>query len=148
VTTRTRHSQSTPVTGCAIPINLETNPDANAFNTSQKISIQSGILRLTRSEADVATIVGHELAHSTMRHFEKKDINGYIGAFGGVMIDGGFLLGGISTGGAFTGYLQTAGMMAYSVAFEMEADYVGAYYAARAGYDIAGAEEVLAANVA
>ena len=132
----------TPVTGCAIPINLETNPDPNAFNTSQKISIQAGFLRLTRSDADVATVLGHELAHSTMRHFEKKDLNGYIGAFGGTLIDGGFLLGGISTGGAFTGYLQTAGMMAYSVAFEMEADYVGAYYAARAGYDITGAEEV------
>lgn len=132
----------TPVTGCAIPITLETDPDLNAFNTSQKIVIQTGILRLTRSDADVATIVGHELAHSTQRHFEKKDFNGYIGAFGGTLIDGGFLLGGISTGGAFTGYLQTAGMMAYSVAFEMEADYVGAYYAARAGYDISGAEEV------
>jgi Zn-dependent protease with chaperone function len=132
----------TPVTGCAIPINLETEPTPNAFNSSAKISIQTGILRLTKSDADLATIVGHELAHSTMRHFEKKDLNGYVGAAGGVLIDGGFLLGGISTGGAFTGYLQTAGLMAYSVAFEMEADYVGAYYAARAGYDITGAEEI------
>jgi predicted Zn-dependent protease len=32
--------------------------------------------------------------------------------------------------------------MAYSVNFEREADYVGAYYAARAGYDISGAEDV------
>jgi predicted Zn-dependent protease len=31
--------------------------------------------------------------------------------------------------------------MAYSVEFEREADYVGAYYAARAGYDLAGTEE-------
>jgi Zn-dependent protease with chaperone function len=132
----------TPVTGCAIPIELETNPDPNAFNTSQKIVIQSGFLRLTRSDADVAVLLGHELGHSTMHHFEKRKLNSYLGAAGGTLIDGGFLLGGISTGGAFTGYLQTAGLMAYSVAFEMEADYVGAYYAARAGYDITGAEEV------
>ena len=33
-------------------------------------------------------------------------------------------------------------MMAFSVGFEMEADYVGAYYAARAGYDLSGADEV------
>ena len=31
--------------------------------------------------------------------------------------------------------------MAFSVEFEREADYVGAYYAARAGYEIAGTEE-------
>jgi Zn-dependent protease with chaperone function len=132
----------TPVTGCAIPINLEIDPTPNAFNSSQKISVQSGILRLTRSDSDVAVILGHELGHSTMHHFEKQKFNSYLGIAGGTLIDGGFLLGGISTGGAFTSYLQTAGLMAYSVGFEMEADYVGAYYAARAGYDIAGAEEV------
>ena len=33
------------------------------------------------------------------------------------------------------------GRTAFNVAFEREADYVGAYYAARAGYDLAGAEE-------
>ncbi len=132
----------TPVIGCAIPINLETNPEPNAFTDYRKIVIQTGILHWTQTDADVATIVGHELAHVTMGHYDKKQINGLIGALGGSAIDGGFLLGGISTGGAFSGYLQTAGLMAFSVGFEMEADYVGAYYAARAGYDISGAEEV------
>jgi predicted Zn-dependent protease len=32
--------------------------------------------------------------------------------------------------------------MAYSVGFEREADYVGAYYAARAGYDTKSTEEI------
>jgi Zn-dependent protease with chaperone function len=132
----------TPVTGCAIPIGLEVDPTPNAFNTSEKITVQSGILRIMRTESEVAVLLGHELGHSTMRHFEKQKFNSYLGAAGGTLIDGGFLLGGISTGGTFTNYLQTAGLMAYSVAFEMEADYVGTYYAARAGYDITGAEEV------
>lgn len=47
---------------------------------------------------------------------------------------------GISTGGVFTREFQKAGARVYSVAFEREADYVGAYYAARAGYDLTGAE--------
>jgi Zn-dependent protease with chaperone function len=131
----------TPVTGCAIPINLETNPDPNAFTDFSKIVIHTGILRSTRTDADVAVIVGHELAHNTMGHYRKKRMNGLVGAVGGSVIDGGFLLGGISTGGAFSGYLELAGMNAFSVAFELEADYVGAYYAARAGYDVSGAEE-------
>ena len=132
----------TPVTGCAIPIYLETNPEANAYTDYSKIVIQSGWLRLTRTEADLAAVVGHELAHNTMGHYRKKQLNGFIGAVGGTAIDGGFLLGGISTGGAFSGYLQTAGINAFSVGFELEADYVGSYYAARAGYDVSGAEEV------
>jgi predicted Zn-dependent protease len=61
---------------------------------------------------------------------------------GGLVVDGGFLMGGIWTGGAFSNYLHQAGMMAFSVGFEMEADYIGAYYATRAGYDITGTEEV------
>ena len=55
--------------------------------------------------------------------------------------DVGIMLGGISTGGAFNRAFTRAGAQAFSVAFEREADYVGAYYAARAGYDLAGAEE-------
>ncbi len=132
----------TPVIGCAIPIVFEIDPTPNAFTGYTKIVIQSGILRLTRTDADLAVILGHELAHVTMGHYDKTTINGFIGMAGGLVIDGGFLLGGMWTGGAFGSYLHNVGMMAFSVGFEMEADYVGSYYATRAGYDIAGAEEV------
>lgn len=131
-----------PVMGCAIPIKLDVTPVPNAFTDYKQIVIQSGFLRSLRADADLATIVGHELAHVNMGHYQKKTINGYIGQVGGLVVDGGFLMGGIWTGGAFSNYLHNAGLMAFSVAFEMEADYVGAYYAARAGYDIAGTEEV------
>jgi predicted Zn-dependent protease len=43
---------------------------------------------------------------------------------------------------AFNKQLTRAGARAFSIGFEREADYVGAYYAARAGYELAGAEEV------
>ncbi len=58
------------------------------------------------------------------------------------VIDGGLLLGGIYTGWTFSKHFEKAGAMAYSVDFEREADYVGAYYAARAGYDISGTENI------
>jgi Zn-dependent protease with chaperone function len=115
-----------PVVGCAIPVNLDISPEPNASTDYKQIIIQSGILRLPRSEADLAAIVGHELAHVTMSHYQKKTINGFIGQAGGLVVDGGFLVGGIWTGGAFSSYLHQTGLMAFSVAFEMEADYVGA----------------------
>jgi len=52
-----------------------------------------------------------------------------------------FAVGGIYTDGTFGRHLAKAGSLAYSVQFEREADYVGAYYAARAGYDLTGVEE-------
>ena len=52
------------------------------------------------------------------------------------------MTGGISTGGAFGKEFRKVGARAFSVNFEREADYVGAYYTARAGYDLDGVEEV------
>jgi predicted Zn-dependent protease len=46
-----------------------------------------------------------------------------------------------ATGSLFTRELGRPGRLAFSVDFEREADYVGAYYAARAGYDLVGAGE-------
>ena len=131
-----------PVIGCAIPVYLETSPELNAFTDYKRIVIYSSILRIARTDDQLAVIVGHELAHVNMGHYQKKLQNSLLGEFGGALVDGGFLLGGIYTGRAFSNYMGTVGARAFSVAFEREADYVGAYYATRAGYDLAGAEEV------
>ena len=72
---------------------------------------------------------------------DKQRANAILGWAGGAAIDAGIVLGGISTGGAFNRAFTRAGARAFSVAFEREADYVGAYYAARAGFELAGAEE-------
>ena len=131
-----------PVMACAIPVKLVTDGTANAYTDYKKIVIQSGVLRLTRSDADLAVIVGHELAHVTMGHYGKRLQNALVGELGGAVIDGGLLLGGIYSGRTFSKHFARAGAMAFSVEFEREADYVGAYYAARAGYDISGSENI------
>ena len=131
-----------PVIGCAIPFQLEINPTPNAFTDFRRIVIHSGMLRLTPADADLAVVIGHELAHVTMGHYRKKMQNMLVGTAVGAVADGGLMLGSINTGGTFTRHLQRTGLMAFSLGFEREADYVGAYYAARAGYDIAGAENV------
>ncbi|MEJ2623098.1 MAG: M48 family metallopeptidase [Pseudolabrys sp.] len=131
-----------PVMGCSIPIALHASPIPNAYSTGDKIVIQSGLLRLAHSDADLAIVIGHELAHANLGHIRKRQENALIGEIGGAVIDGGLLLGGVYTGGAFAKYFEKAGARAYSIEFEREADYVGAYYAARAGYDVSGAENL------
>ena len=131
-----------PVMGCSIPIELQSTPIPNAYSTGKKIVIQSGILRVAQTDAELAIIIGHEMAHANLGHVQKKEENALVGQLGGAAIDGALMLGGISTGGAFSKHFEKAGAMAYSVEFEREADYVGAYYAARAGYDISGVERI------
>jgi Zn-dependent protease with chaperone function len=130
-----------PVKACAIPIELKTDTDVNAFTTDDRIVIHSSILRLAHTDAQLALVIGHELAHANLGHLSKQRANAVIGWAGGAAIDLGIMLGGISTGGAFNRAFTRAGTQAFNVAFEREADYVGAYYAARAGYNLAGAEE-------
>lgn len=131
-----------PVTGCSIPIELKAGGAAGAFTDDRKIVIRSGILRLTRSDADIAVIIGHELAHVNLGHRQKRWQNAMLGEIGGAMIDGVFGAAVFPTRGLFRRHFERMGALAYSVGFEREADYVGAYYAARAGYDISGVENI------
>lgn len=132
----------TPVTGCRIPVYMEVDAILDAHTDYTKIVINTGIMRLARTDDQLAAIVGHELAHVNMGHYRKKFQNEMLGQFGGALIDGGLLLGGVYSGRTFTNYLGAVGTLTFSVEFEREADYVGAYYAARAGYSIAGVEAV------
>ncbi len=131
-----------PVMACAIPIRYVTTDAVNAYTTGDKIVIYSAIVVLTKTDDQLAVIISHELAHANLGHVRKRELNAFLGQIGGALVDGGFLLGGIYTRGTFTRHFGRAGALAYSVEFEREADYVGAYYAARAGYDVAGAAEI------
>jgi Zn-dependent protease with chaperone function len=131
-----------PVKACAIPIELQSDSSPNAFTSDDGIVVYSSILRIAKTDAQLALIIGHELAHANLGHLDKQRVNTVLGWAGGAAIDAGILFGGISTGGAFSKQFTRAGTRAFSVAFEREADYTGAYYAARAGYDLTGAEDV------
>jgi hypothetical protein len=131
-----------PVIACAIPIELQIDSDVSAFTTDDRIVVSSGILRAAHTDSQLALVVGHELAHANLGHLNRRRANAVIGWIGGAAADAGIMLGGMSTRGAFSRVLSQAGARAFSVAFEREADYVGAYYAARAGYDLAGSEEI------
>lgn len=130
-----------PVLVCSIPIHLTTDPVPMAFTTGDKIVIHSSLLRIARSDAQLALVVGHELAHVNLGHLEKRAANELLGQASGMIIDQVLLGATVWTGGLFAKELGRAGRLAFSVDFEREADYVGAYYAARAGYDLVGAEE-------
>ncbi|MGB9412787.1 MAG: M48 family metalloprotease, partial [Pseudolabrys sp.] len=89
------------------------------------IVIHSSILRIAHTDAQLALVLGHELAHANLGHLDKQRLNQVLGWAGGAAIDAGLVLGGISTGGVFAQQFARAGERAFGVNFEREADYVG-----------------------
>lgn len=108
----------------------DTSPDINAYATGDSIIMTARMMDYASDDTALAAVVAHELAHNVLGHREASEKNMAIGALIGAAID--ISLGGdgssMDTGAA-------VGWNAYSQDFEMEADYVGLYLLARAGYD-------------
>jgi len=98
-----------PVIACAIPIELQIDSDVSAFTTDDRIVVSFGILRAAHTDAPLALVVGHELAHANLGHLNKRRANAIIGWIGGAAADASIMLGGMSTRGAFSSVLSRAG---------------------------------------
>lgn len=118
--------------------------EANAFCLpGGKVGIYTGILPLTKDEAGLATVIGHEVSHAVARHGAERMSESLL------LQTGGSLLGAsLSHADPRTQVLvQTAyGLgtqlgreLPHSRAQESEADHIGLIYMARAGYDPAAA---------
>ena len=118
-----------PVSVCDYGLQLDISDQVNAFADGEKVLLTTGMLRFTQSDDALALIVAHELGHNTMGHIQKKARNTLLGGLIGAVVKS-------TTGIDATDTLMGVGAGAFSQDFEAEADYVGAYYASRAGFDL------------
>jgi hypothetical protein len=125
-----------PRSGCGYSIELAPGDAFNAYSDGRRIIVLTGLFNHVPDDREIAVIVGHELAHNILRHSEKKEGNKAIGGAAGLVFDIGLLALGINTQGAIAQAGMKAGAKAYSQEFESEADYLGLYMLARAGFDI------------
>ena len=72
----------TPVMACSIPVNYVVADEANAATSDKAITINSGIVELAKTDAQLALVIGHEMAHANLGHLDKQSINGAIGFVG------------------------------------------------------------------
>lgn len=112
--------------------------EANAFCLpGGKVGVYTGILPITKDEAGLATVLGHEVAHAVARHGGERISVAKAAELGGALVAAG------TSGSKYTGYYQQAyGLTAnlgvalpHSRSNEAEADRIGLIYMARAGYD-------------
>lgn len=129
----------TPHEICDYDVKLSRDGQINAFADGSKITVTTGMMDFTRSDLDLAVVVGHELAHNAMGHSDAKTVNQAVGAAPGLVLDVLAAIAGVNTQGQFTKIGMSIGAQAYSVEFEQEADYVGLYSIALSGFDLATA---------
>lgn len=107
----------TAVRGCPARVRLARSNQNSAFAANGYVILTTATLGLTRSDDELAVIIGHELAHVALRHPER-----------------------LRAEGVPDGWLRTIGGNADRVrATEEEADRLGIRLAAAAGFDASAA---------
>jgi predicted Zn-dependent protease len=104
-----------------------------------KVAVYTGIFKVAKSDADLAVVVGHEIAHVVAQHGNERMSQQLLAAGGALLLQFGTqdmdsddqkLLLAAYGAGATVGV-----MLPYSRHHECEADEIGLLYAAKAGYD-------------
>lgn len=116
-----------PDFGCDYQLILVGADEVNAFANGTHVGITRGMLRFVQSDIELATVIGHEIAHNAMEHIKARKRNSLLG----FLLDIFSAYHGINTQGSF----QLAAAYEFSPEFELEADYVGLYVLALAGID-------------
>lgn len=132
-----------PALACSHPILFSPDDSVNAFADGENVYVNRGLVRFIDNDDELATVMAHEFAHNLLEHSSSKAQNRVVGAVGGFMLDVLAAAAGVNTQGEFTKLGADAGGQAYSQAFELEADYLGIYILARAGYDIERAPNMM-----
>jgi predicted Zn-dependent protease len=116
--------------------------DGNAVNAfalpGNKIGVYEGIFRAARNQDQLATVIGHEVAHVTARHANERVSTTYATQMG-VNIAQAAAGGSGTYSGQLMGLLGAGATVGVILPFnrkqESEADIVGLDYMARAGFD-------------
>ncbi len=116
------------------------NDAVNAFALpGGKVGVYTGLFQVARTEDELAVVMGHEVAHVTARHGNERMSQYLLVTFGGIALDTALRQQADETrqmalmaygAGATFGYV-----LPFSRGAESEADELGLYYSARAGFD-------------
>ncbi len=121
-------------------VSLIRSPQANAFCLpGGKIAVYTGILPHTKTEAGLAAVMGHEMAHAVARHGSQRLLRTTLAQT--LMAGAQFSLSDMEPGqrqavmAAIGAGAQYGVLLPFSREHEVEADQMGLLYMARAGYD-------------
>lgn len=134
-------------------ISLLNSPVNNAFAIpGGYVYITRQLMALMNNEAELASVLGHEVGHVAARHSAKRNSRATRAGLGAVLatVLGGVLLGesGARLGQELGSAIAQRYVLSYSRAQEYEADDLGVIYLTRAGYDPIAASTMLSSLAA
>ncbi len=104
-----------------------------------KVVIYTGILPVTRDEAGLAMVMGHEIAHAVANHGNERMSQALLTQFGGMALEKALETRPEETRALFMAAFglgaQVGVLLPYSRLHETEADRLGLIFMAMAGYD-------------
>lgn len=105
-----------------------------------KVAIYTGILPVTKTEAGLAAVMGHEIAHAIAQHSAERTSQMLAAQVGAVAVDAGAQAAGSSNTtrsvlNSLYGVGGQLGLLKFSRSQESEADKMGLIFMAMAGYD-------------
>jgi predicted Zn-dependent protease len=116
--------------------NVQQNKELNAYcMPGGRIMVYSGIIdSLDLSDAEIATVLGHEIAHALREHTRERVSRAYAQQ---LVLSGAAAVTGVSEGAADIANMvaQVTFQLPFSRDQESEADQIGLELMARAGYD-------------
>lgn len=125
--------------GCYYFFRLLRDEDINAKADGKNIIIYTGMMRFVENDDELAAVMAHEFAHNLMGHIKAQSKNATYGKLLGMALDAIVDSQGLSSDGEITEVAEGIGISTYSIDYEKEADYIGMYVLARAGYDLSKA---------
>ena len=105
------------------------------------VYISRQLLALMNDEAELASVLGHEVGHVTDRHTAKRYNTQMLGGLGSILVA---VLTGSGQMAQLAGQAAQAYTLSYSRDQEFRADTLGVRYISRAGYDPYAASDMLA----
>ena len=119
---------------------IDSDDTINAFALpGGKIAVYTGILTVAETDAGLATVMGHEVAHATARHGGERMSIGILAQIGAVGLNVALrnkdpqVISAVNS--AFGVGVTLGGILPFNRKQESEADRIGLVYMARAGYD-------------
>ena len=134
------HGLSSEVKNFAWEFNLVKNDEINAFcMPGGKIVVYEGLMKLVKSDAELAVVLGHEVAHAVAKHSNERMSQQMLAQYGAAAV-GIFTQGKSQATQAIANQVYGLGanygvMLPYSRKHESEADKMGLVLMALAGYD-------------
>lgn len=133
------HHQEDRFAGFQWDFNLVNDPTVNAWcMPGGKVVFYTGILPICESDAGIAVVMGHEIAHAIARHGNERMSQGLMAQFGLTVLAAATEQNATLTRDIFlqsVGIGTQLGMLSFSRKHESEADRMGLVFMAMAGYD-------------